>query len=386
MKKHAKLSPSAAHRWLTCTAAPTLEARYEDQTSGYAEEGTFAHRLAELCTRNALGMITRRQYLARLKKLAGDEYYSPEMLEYCEEYAFYIKEKFLAIAETCPDAFVELEVKLDLTSIIPEGFGTADCIIIAEPEIWVIDFKYGKGVKVEAEGNQQMEIYALGAMAKYKPLYDIRSIGMAIVQPRLGGISETKIDAGALRAWALIEIIPQAKEAFEGPGHFRPGDEACRFCKARQDCRARADYYVSLFEDDEDAGLLTADEAGRLLEKAAGMKDWLKDLEAKVTGTLFRGEPVEGWKLVAGRSNRKFTDEEKVAAVLGTETDMTQDEIFKTKLIGISEIEKRLGKKKTAELLGKWIIKPEAVPVLAPADDKRPEVKPAEAIVNAFDE
>ena len=386
MKSHAKLSPSAAHRWLTCTAAPTVEAGYPDQTSGYAEEGTFAHKLAELCARYALGQITQRQYTLRLNKMKREDFYSPEMLEHCEEYAFYIKEKFLAIGETCPDAFVELEVKLDLTSVIPEGFGTADCVIIAEPEMWVIDFKYGKGVKVEAEGNQQMEIYALGAMAKYGQLYDIRSIGLAIMQPRLGGVSEAKIAADALKAWASIEIIPQAKEAFEGPGHFRPSEEACRFCKARQDCKARADYYVKLFEDDPDVGLLTPEEAGKLLDLAAGMKDWLKDLEAKVTGTLFSGEAVSGWKLVAGRSVRKFTDEEAVAVILENQTDMTYDEIYTTKLAGISAIEKRLGKKKTAELLGELIVKPEGAPVLASADDKRPEVFPAEVITKAFDE
>ena len=385
MKSHAKLSPSAAHRWLTCTAAPTVEARYPEQTSGYAEEGTFAHKLAELCTRNALGQLTQRQYKMRLNKLKASEFYSQEMLEHCEEYAFYVKEKFLAVADACPDAFVELEVKLDLSRVIPEGFGTADCVIIAEPQMWVIDFKYGKGVKVEAEGNQQMEIYALGAMEKYSKLYDIRAVGMAIVQPRLGGISESMILTDALRAWALIEIIPQAKEAFEGPGRFRPSEEACRFCKARGDCKARADYYVRLFEDDPDVGLLTAEEAGVLLELAAGMKDWLKDLEAKVTGALYSGEPVPGWKLVAGRSNRKFTDEEAVANILKDE-GLTPGEIWKTKLAGISDIEKRLGKKKTAELLGEWIIKPEGAPVLAPADDKRPEVFPADVITNAFDE
>lgn len=386
MKSHAKLSPSAAHRWLTCTAAPTVEARYPDQTSDYAEEGTFAHELAELCTKYALGQLTKRQYAARFSRLKTNKYFSPEMLEHCEAYAFYVKEKFLSIGETCPDAFVELEVRLDLTSVIPESFGTADCVIIAEPEMWVIDFKYGKGVKVEAEGNQQMEIYALGAMAKYGQLYDIRSIGMAIMQPRLGGVSEAKIAADALRAWSVIEIMPQAKEAYEGPGHFRPSETACRFCKARQDCKARADYYVSLFEDDPDVGLMTAEEAGRLLELSAGMKDWLKDLEAKVTGSLFSGEPVPGWKLVAGRSNRKFTDEAAVAVVLENQTDMAYEEIYVTKLAGISAIEKRLGKKKTAELLGDLIVKPEGAPVLAPADDKRPEIFPADLITKAFDE
>ena len=184
MRGHAKLSPSAAHRWLHCTASPTLEAQYEATTSEYAAEGTFAHGLAELYTSNALGLITKRVYTARLNKMKKDDFFNQEMVDAADDYAMYIKERLLKVQETCPDAFAELEVKLDLTDFIPEGFGTADCIIIAEPEMYVIDFKYGKGVKVEAEGNPQMEIYALGALAKYGALYDIQTINMTIILPK----------------------------------------------------------------------------------------------------------------------------------------------------------------------------------------------------------
>lgn len=386
MKEHAKLSPSAASRWLQCTASATVEQNYPSTSTAYAEEGTFAHSLAELCTRYALREITKPEYKKRLAAMSANELFSREMLDYCEDYAAYVKEKFHELKKKCPDAFVELEVKLDLTSIIPDGFGTADCIIIAEPKIWIIDFKYGKGIKVEAEGNLQMEIYGLGAMAKYKALYDIQTIGMAIVQPRLGGISETKIDAGALRAWGSIHIQPLAKEAYEGPGHFRPSEEACRFCKARKDCKARANYFMKIYGDNPFDEYMTPAEAGELLEKAAGISDWLKDLEAKVTEALFDGQSVPGWKLVAGKSNRKFTNEEEVAAILETETDMTHEDIYKVKLIGISEIERQLGKKKAAELLGHLIIKPEGKPTLAPSDDKRPAYDPVDDIIKAFDE
>lgn len=386
MRTHARLSPSAAHRWLRCTASPTLEAQYETTTSEYAEEGTFAHSLAELCTSNTLGLINKRSYTAKLNKLKKNDFFNQEMADAAEDYAMYIKERLLKAQETCPDAFAELEVKLDLTDFIPEGFGTADCIIIAEPEMYVIDFKYGKGVKVEAEGNPQMEIYALGALAKYSALYDIQRINMTIIQPRLGGISEFQMDTGALRAWASIHIIPFAKEAYEGPGRFKPGEETCRFCRAKQDCKARADYFISLFDDSPDADFLTPDEAGKILQEAAGMKEWLKDLEDKVTGCLFQGTPVNGWKLVAGRSNRTITDEDAVVQILKTEADLTEDQIWTKKLAGITQYEKLLGKKTFNELLGDYVVKPEGKPTLAPADDKRPEIFPADSIVNAFDE
>ena len=386
MKAHAKLSPSAAHRWLSCTASPTLEAQYEATTSEYAEEGTFAHSLAELCTSYALGKIKTRSYNARLNKMKQNDFFNQEMMDAAEEYAGYIKETYLAISETCPDAVVELETKLDLTDYIPESFGTADCIIVGEPNMWVIDFKYGKGVKVEAEGNPQMEIYALGAISKYGALYDIQRVNMTIVQPRLGGISSYGMDTSALRAWAAIHIIPLAREAFEGPGHFRPSEETCKFCRAKQDCKARADHYVALFDDNPDADLLTPEEAGELLELADGMKEWLEDLKAKVTGCLLSGTPVPGWKLVEGRSNRQFTDEDMVTQILKDETDLEPDEIFNIKLAGITQYEKLLGKKKVNELLGEYIIKPEGRPQLAPASDKRPEIFPADKIVDAFDE
>lgn len=386
MKKHAILSPSAAHRWLNCTASARLEAQYENVTSDYALEGTFAHSLAELETRYALKMIGKAEYTNQLNDLKKNSFYSKEMQEYCEEYAAYIKEKFLQLKKTCPDAFVELEIRLDLTKYIPEGFGTADCIIVAEPEMWVIDFKYGKGVKVEAEGNLQMEIYALGALTEYGVFYDIEEVGMAIVQPRLGGISEFKMFREALNAWAFVKIIPGAKEAYEGPGRFMPSEKACRFCKAKADCKARADYFLSLFDSSPDPELITTEEAGALLEKAMGMAEWIKDIEAKVTANLMQGNAVPGWKLVAGKSNRKFADEEKVAQILKTKARLRKGDIYTTKLNGITVIEKKLGKKKFDALLGDLIIKPEGKPTLVQASDNRPEIFPADMIINAFDE
>ena len=387
MSTHARLSPSAAHRWLKCTAAPTMEAQYPESSSSYAQEGTDAHSLAELSTKLALGMISDQEYDASFDLFTGSsDYFNQEMDDAAELYANYIKEKLYEFQKTCPDAFAELEVSLDLSEFIPEGFGTADCVIIAEPKMQIIDFKYGKGVAVEAEGNPQMEIYALGALARYSALYDIKEIGMTIVQPRLGGISETSMDVEQLRAWANVGIIPKAKEAFEGPGEFRPGDDTCKFCKAKHDCKARADHFLRVFDENPLEGILTAEEAGEILKRADGMKAWLDDLEAKVVSSLFAGEPVPGWKLVAGKSNRKYADEEKVAEVLKKKGRLKASEIYTKKLNTITNLEKILGKKKFADLLGDLIIKPEGKPTLAPASDKRPEIHPAEQIVSAFDE
>lgn len=386
MKKHAKLSPSAASRWLRCTASANVEAKYANTTTEYAEEGTVAHKVAELKAKHAVRGITKIAYDRKILELSSSKYLNHEMLDACEDYAAYIKETYHRLKKKCPDAFVELEVMLDLTSIIPEGFGTADCVIIAEPEMWVIDFKYGKGVQVSAEGNEQMELYALGAIEKYRSLYDIKKVGMAIVQPRLGGISEFEVDAGALRVWGATHIKPLAKEAYEGPGAFKPSAEACRFCKAKQDCKARAEHFLKLVEGNPADELLTAEEAGQILQKADGIEAWLKDIEAKVTAALFDGKLVSGWKLVRGRSNRKFSDENAAAAILKDETELTHSEIYKTKVISVSEAEKLLGKKKTSELLGYLIVKPEGKPTLAKSDDKREEYNPKNAILNAFDE
>lgn len=386
MTAHAKLSPSAAHRWLKCTASPLIESQYPNESTSYAQEGTFAHSVAEICARYAVRSISKIEYEKSIGELSENPLWSSEMLEYCEEYATYIKEKLYELRKSCPDAFVEFEVTLDLSDFIPEGFGTADCVIIAEPKIQIIDFKYGKGVAVEAEGNLQMEIYALGACAQYEDLFDIKEIGMSIVQPRLGGISEAHMDRDQLRAWANVAIIPKAKEAFEGPGEFRPGEEICKFCKARKDCAARANYYANLFNDNPLESVMTAEDAGKLLEKAAGMDDWLEDLKAKVIGSLLEGDPVPGWKLVEGRSMRKYADEDKVAEILKTKARLKASEIYTKKLITITNAEKLIGKKKFAELLGDLIIKPEGAPTLAPASDKRPEIFPAEQIVKAFDE
>lgn len=385
-RAHAKLAPSAAARWLECTAAPALEAGYPDETSIYAEEGTLAHSFAEAAAKYSTGQAKVGRYKSTLAKLKRQELFSPEMIEHAEAYASNVAELLHAAQKKTPDAFCDVEVKLDLTEWIPDGFGTADCVIIADDTITVIDYKYGKGVAVEARKNPQMMIYALGALAKYSALYDIELVNMEIIQPRLGGMNGWTITAAELTAWAENTLKPAAEEAASGAGKFCPSEQACRFCKARGECRARADQIVRAFDEaPELTNTLTNDEIGNLLEKAKDMEAWLKDLKDTAFKKLSDGEQVFGWKLVEGRSVRKITDEGLVGNRLA-EYGVPDEVIFPRKLCSITTIEKLLGKKDAAEILDGCIEKPKGSPTLAPVSDKRPEYKRTDAILDAFDE
>ena len=385
-RAHAKLAPSAAARWLECTAAPALEAGYPDETSIYAEEGTLAHSFAEAAAKYSTGQAKVGRYKSTLAKLKRQELFSPEMIEHAEAYASNVAELLHAAQKKTPDAFCDVEVKLDLTEWIPDGFGTADCVIIADDTITVIDYKYGKGVAVEARKNPQMMIYALGALTKYSALYDIELVNMEIIQPRLGGMNGWTITADELIAWAENTLKPAAEEAASGAGKFCPSEQACRFCKARGECRARADQIVRVFDEaPELTNTLTNDEIGNLLEKAKDMEAWLKDLKDTAFKKLSDGEQVFGWKLVEGRSVRKITNESRVAGRL-MEYGVPDEVIFPRKLCSITTIEKLLGKKDAAEILDGCIEKPKGSPALAPASDKRPEYKLEGAILDAFDE
>lgn len=383
MTKHAKLSPSAASRWLECTMAPTVEANFPETYSTYAAEGTFAHLMAELETAYALSMITEAQYNVRKARGMKNEFYNEELQDHALEYAAYVKEKVADLADQA--AHVELEAKLDLTQWIPEGYGTADCIIMADDVLHVIDFKYGKGVKVEAEGNRQMMIYALGALAYMQTVYDVEKVIMVIIQPRLGGVSEAEIAASDLLSWGEEFLAPTAQIAFEGTGEYCPGENTCKFCRAAGSCKARADYFVSLFDEASTSGLLTPEQTAVYLARAQGMTDWLKAMEDTVFSALMSGKSIEGFKLVEGRSVRKYTDEEEIAKRLKAKKYKAAD-IFEKKLLGISKMEKLVGKKKLAEIIGDLIVKPKGAPTLAPENDKRPAIHPEEEIMEAFDE
>ena len=385
MAKHALLSASGAHRWLECTPSAQLELQFPQSTSVYAEEGTAAHELCELTARYWLGEISEAEYENRRDELAKGKYYNAEMQECANDYAKFVTEKTAAARETCEDAFTALEVRVDFSKYVKDGFGTGDCIIVSDNVLEIIDFKYGKGVRVEAAGNPQMKLYALGAYLEYNTLFDIDSVRMTIFQPRLSGVqSSDEITVKELLEWAEKYVKPRAKLAYKGEGEFAPSEEVCKFCRAKAQCKARADKNLKLFDEAPDVLLLTPEDAGKILEQAGDIQSWLADLESLVSSTLLAGQPVEGWKMVEGRSNRRFTDELKVVAAMKA-AGYDESLLYERKLITLTQMEKDFGKKAVAETLGELIVKPQGKPTLAPAKDKCPEFRPEEQLLAEFD-
>ena len=386
MAAHAKLSPSSAARWLTCTASVALEAGIEDKASEYAAEGTYAHALCEIEAKYAVGQITKRQLTAQKKKIYNEEFHDAEVEESALYYANYIKETVAMLKElNGEDPAIMFEQRLDLSRWVPECFGTADCVIISGHTIHVIDFKYGKGVEVSSAGNPQMQLYAAGALALFEPLYDIRTVGMTILQPRLSNKATSVMPVSDLEDWLTGIVMPKAEEALSGRGVYLPSEAACRFCKAKGECAARAEKFVELFEEDPDPGLLSQERLGEILSMTRDMKTWLGELETVATQRLLSGDKIPGWKLVEAKTRRQIPDEEAAAKAL-REAGLSDEQIFTVKLAGITAIEKALGKKRAAEALDGLIVKPKGGPALAPQSDKRPELHPEEAILEAFEE
>lgn len=374
---HAFLSPSASARWLRCTPAPMLEAQYQDQDTPYKAEGTFAHAIAEKTAAFYLGYIDEAEYNTSLSKFEKSEYYTREMLEHARDYAELILDK---VAKR-KNAEVFLEIELNLDKYVPESFGTADCIIISDECLEVIDYKYGKGVTVSAQNNTQMQLYALGAFERFEALYEIDRVITTIYQPRLAkNPSSAEVLIGLLMEWGKTYVRPRAELAMKGEGKFEPSEETCRFCKFKSDCRARARKQLDLFDAHEDTSALTIEEAAKILEEAADMKAWLSDLEEKVYGELMAGQSVKGWKLVEGRSIRKLGAESKVVKAL-TDAGIDKKLLYTSTLLTLTQMEKDFGKKFVDEALGDLIIKPQGKPTLAPESDKRP----AMSILDDFD-
>jgi hypothetical protein len=383
-RKHAILSASGAYRWLACTPSAQLEEQFEETTSTYAEEGTLAHALAELKLRLCLKQITTKEFAKKLRELEKNEHYSASMLDYIETYAAIVMEKVNEAKARSADAVVLLEQKLDFSDWVPGGFGTGDVVIISDGVLEIIDLKYGKGVPVAAEDNAQMRLYALGALATFDSLYDIKIIRMTIVQPRLDSVSSDEITAEMLYWWADTELIKRAQLAWEGKGEFQAG-EHCRFCRARFNCRARAEANLELAKMDfRKPELLTDEEIGEVLKQADELKAWVSDVfEWALVQARDHGKKFPGWKLVEGRSVRQYADENAVAETL-LKAGYNEDQIYEKKLWGITAMEKLLGKTRFSELLKGLVIKPAGKPTLVPETDKRPEINSTAAAVADF--
>ena len=385
--RHSSLGPSKAHQWINCPPSILLEEQFPDRQSQEASEGTLAHKLTEEMLRYSNGEITKATFTRRLNKIKEDSQYNPSMLEYVEGYAAFVWEQVSEIRKTCPDPLILFEQELHFEQYVPGGFGTGDVVIIADDTAHVIDFKYGKGVGVSAQGNEQLRLYALGAYLEFSDLYDIRQIRMTIVQPRLDNISTDMITATELLEWAKEVAAPAAKKALAGEGIQAVGDH-CRWCKAKAICRAQRDYQMKIAEYDfAEAPLLDESEVADVLARVDELVKWAGQIkDYALVQALENHVKYPGFKLVEGRSTRKYTDPEQIAGVL-TGAGCTADHIYKPmELIGVTDMEKMLGKKRFAELVGPYVVKPEGKPVLVPESDKRPELNTAEKAAAEFKE
>ena len=362
-KGHAVLSASSSHRWLNCNPSARLEQEFEDRETEAAAEGTAAHALAEHKLRKALKMRSSRPQ---------SQFDSDEMEEHTDSYVEFVLEQLERAKQYCTDPMILIEQKLDFSCYVPDGFGTGDCLIVADKTLHIIDFKYGLGVLVDAYENPQMMLYALGALRIFDSLYDIEKVSMSIFQPRRENVSTWSIPVTELKQWADETLKPKADLAYAGKGEYVPG-AWCQFCKAAVKCRARADARMELAKYEFALPpLLTDAEIEDILGKLDDLTKWANEIIAYAQdAAINHGKHWTGFKVVESKTNRKYTDE---AAVIEAANAAGYHDIYKKSLISITEMEKLMGKKTFSEILGEYVKKPQGKPTLVPASDKRPAI------------
>ena len=366
MAEHAPLSASSAYRWLNCPRSVRECEGHEERASPYAQEGTDCHELCAYLVEKALG----REAADPTGNL---DYYNQEMQECAEGYCTYVMEQVEEAKRFCPDLQVLVEQRLDFSRWVEKGFGTGDCVIVADKVLQIIDYKHGLGVLVSADMNPQLMCYALGAVALFDGIYDIKDIRMTIYQPRRNNVSTCSITKEELLAWAENVLMPTAKLAYEGKGEFKAGDH-CLFCKVKATCRKRAEYNLELARYDfEMPNNLSNDEIAAILPKIDSLSAWAGDVKEYALKQALSGTEYPGFKVVEGRSSRKFTDDKTVAAAV----EAAGFDPYEKKLMGITALTSLLGKKKFEELLGGLTYKPPGKPTLVPDSDKRPAMNTA---------
>ena len=362
MGNHALLSASSSHRWLNCPPSARLCEGYDDKGSNFAAEGSDAHSLCEFKLRKALGM--------EAKDPTEDlTWYDAEMEESASGYATFVMELVAEAKKTCSDPVVLIEQRLDYSKYVQSGFGTGDCVLISDGTLHIVDFKYGRGVLVEAEDNPQMKLYALGALEIFDCLYDIDTVSMTIYQPRRANVSTFTLTRQELLDWAETVLVPTAELAYAGDGEYHCG-EWCQFCKAKADCRerARANMELARYEFRQPP-LLTDEEVEEILGKLDSLMDWASDIKDYALQAAISGKHWSGYKLVEGRANRRYTDENAVVAAVKAAGYDPYDE---PKLLGVTAMTTLLGRKQFNDILGGLITKPQGKPTLVPESDKRP--------------
>ncbi len=371
---HARLSPSGSHRWLHCTPSVFLESEFEDKNSQAAQEGTAAHALCEHKIKKLLRKRSKRPV----------SIYDSDEMEVCSDgYAAFVMEQLELVKQSCADPIMLIEQRVDFSHYVPDGFGTADCLIVSDEALRIIDFKYGRGILVDAEDNSQLKCYALGGLRLFEDLYNFKTVVMTIFQPRRDNVSSWSISVAELKAWAENELKPKAEMALKGEGEYASG-EWCTFCRASACCRARAEDKLKLAQAEfKMPPLLTDTEIEEILTAIPGITKWSNDILAYATeAAVNHGKEWTGFKVVEGRSIRKYSDEEKVAAVA---KDNGYTDIYRKNLITLTEMQKLMGKTKFEEVLGALIIKSPGKPTLVPVADKRPALNVTNA-KNEFNE
>ena len=370
--QHALLSASGAHRWLHCTGSPLLEKDFPDSASVYAQEGTLAHELCELKLMAYTGEITKRKLTSMKNKLMKSELWQPEMDSTSEVYLDYIKD--ITLSYTVKPVILT-EKRVDFSRYVPEGFGTADCLILAGDTLRVVDYKHGKGVVVDADHNPQMMLYALGAMSELSLLYRFKFVHMTIVQPRVNNISEFTMTADELTEWGETDVKPKAEAAMSGKGEFEAGDW-CRFCRAKRQCKTRYESNDSLYpelSERHDPRLITLAELGEYLKRGRDMAAWLEDMKEYALSEALAGADVPGWKAVEGRGSRAFTDTDEAVDTL-IKNGIDESILYERRVLTLAQMEKAVGKKAFGELVGDLVVKNPGKPTLVEESDKRPRI------------
>ena len=383
MAKHAILSASGAYRWRACPPSARLEQRFPEQTSTYADEGTLAHAISELMIQQELGMIAKVAYKRQLTAFMADPLFKKEMLGYCQDYADYVIVEYNRLKAIDPNTSIHIEVRLDLRKYIPEGFGTGDVVINGARQVVTIDLKYGAGVAVNVVNNDQQKVYALGAIEIFRLMAPVDTVTMHIYQPRINNIANWSIPAVELIAWGETDLKASAEKAYKGEGEYAAGAH-CKFCKAKAQCKALAEYNLDLARHEfAEAALLDDAAVQDVLSKLETLSFWTKAVKEYALTRALQGHTWEGFKVVETTPRRKITDENAVGSALLAQ-GLKMEHVYRQELLTLTELEKLVGKADFQRIAGPWVVKPSGRPELATVTDRRKEFIPQADALDDF--
>ena len=384
--KHAILSASGSKKWLTCTRSARLEESMPDEQNAFTSEGTFMHEVFEADLRAFLDLTPETFQAA--EALWTDPRVTEEIGAAIDEALDFAKDAIRQAREICKDPIIMVEQRLDFSPWVPEGFGTGDLVIVTDAWVWVLDLKGGKGVRVEAEDNSQMRLYGLGAYNELRLLYDMRSVRMTILQPRLNNFSTEELTLDELLDWGETVVKPLAAQAWADEGDFVAGEHcASGFCRARYTCSARykANVLVARSEFElREPKHMTMDQVSAVLARADEAITWLKDVQSyALKQAIEQGNVAPGWKLVSGRATRRIEAPDALAERL-IAAGVPEATLYERSLLGLTALEAAVGQKRFGELVGDLVVKPAGKPTLVPDADKRTALPGAASAVSDF--